>query len=436
MDEYRLRYVTAHINSAVGFALTKFVLQERSWRPWKLGCEETRMITPQTDAYAPVVKFGMPAHERSSTAALAIFLAVGGMASWVFWIVPFGLRAAVTAGLLISAIAFGVRAFRIHAVEVDIHAQQYRSVSGLLLFAKPQAYDLDQRMQLRYSTCIAFNPVNGQPEEKCDAWIYSGNQRLPLLLGWKSVTAPEFLGLLAERLAAPVERLDHASGRRVWSSAVGSALAWASVIGVFAVMFWPILSGKRPFRSAWAVPTITGTRQIPQSEIKFSDAVVLYRQNRFVEAEQLLQESIEQGKDRSEAFNMIAYCLAGQKRMDEALKTAKRALSYSPESGNIIDTVGEMHELRGEYKLAVEWYLKALSKPTLLAPQAETHAKLGRSLLALGRQQEAVVYLKEAARFPQAPYGQIAVEILRRLGEELPQPSLGARRGVRRVVLL
>jgi hypothetical protein len=95
-------------------------------------------------------------------------------------------------------------------------------------------------------------------------------------------------------------------------------------------------------------------------------------------------------------LNSDAYGYANNGRLDLALKAAQDALKLAPQNGSILDTVGEMHQRRKEYKQAAVYYAQALRRMPSYSP--ETHEKYGETLLALGRRQEAITQLQAAAR--------------------------------------
>jgi len=122
---------------------------------------------------------------------------------------------------------------------------------------------------------------------------------------------------------------------------------------------------------------------------------------------------------------MLAYAQAEQHKMDDALKTAKQALALAPESGNILDTVGEMHERRGEYAQAAKYYREALKRLSAGAPgdSSETHTKLARTLVALHRPAEAIPHLDAALRYPNPQWVRAGQALLRQIAPNHPLPT-------------
>ncbi|MEP6756802.1 MAG: tetratricopeptide repeat protein [Chthonomonadales bacterium] len=169
---------------------------------------------------------------------------------------------------------------------------------------------------------------------------------------------------------------------------------WAAMFGATIVMMWPLLSGKAKFKQL-SLPSFTQ----PERENPYQVGMRDLNAGRFVDAEKSFREVTEtpgSGLRKDDAYNDLAYALSGQNRMDEALDAAEHALKINPTSGNILDTVGEMHELRKEYLPAVDFYKKALVELGN-TDTTETNAKLGRTLATLDRLDEATPYLVKVA---------------------------------------
>ena len=380
------------------------------------------MLAPRSDAYASVVRFAVPARERVLAATGALLCAAAGTACWRAWAGPTGARTGAVAAFAAISLVLAARAWWVESIDLLVDARTWRRTRGFPPLRRTDQVAFASLASLRFAVNEAHNGMNGLPEQAFDAWLDVAGKRLNLVKGWRGEGAFEHLELIGERLSAPLEPADRTAAKPVWKERAGTLGICAGILGIFCVMFWPVLSGKRPIRAAWASPFIENASNYSRPQAAFFNARAKFDEGKFEEAERLFHDAMEVGADRAECFNMIAYSQAGQKQFDQALETARKALSYEPESGRIIDTVGEMHELRGEYELAVKYYLEALLKPDLGEPAVETNTKLGRSLLALGRRDEAIVRLKEAARFPQAQYGSQAVRILRQLREPVPMP--------------
>lgn len=60
-------------------------------------------------------------------------------------------------------------------------------------------------------------------------------------------------------------------------------------------------------------------------------------------------------------INTFGYQLLGQKKMDEAIEMFKKNVKDHPQSWNVYDSLGEAYAAKGDKKLAIENYSKALS---------------------------------------------------------------------------
>lgn len=376
------------------------------------------MLAPVTDAYAPVITFAVPTRERQMALLNGMLLVLAGMLVWVSWQVPPGVRMAASMLAGLGAAALFWRAARIERIELDLSTTAYRRRRGVGFLASQITADLTRPLRLCYAVVERSNAADGRPEHFYTAWLSAGNADLPLAMSWPDRQAPEFFALMAERLDAPLVSSDVLPSRRLRLVNTGAAVMWAGVLAVFALMFWPILSGKRPLKLAWASAPGPAA-SVPREEALFSDGLRAYDIRDYDRAEKLFTQAMASGKAPAECYNMIAYAQAARNRMDDALRSAEGALNFEPNSGNILDTVGEMHELRKEYAQAVDYYQQALRQGNMTST-VETDAKLGRSLLALHRKKEALTHLRKAALYPKMRGGPIAVKLLVAMGEPLP----------------
>ena len=139
-----------------------------------------------------------------------------------------------------------------------------------------------------------------------------------------------------------------------------------------------------------------GTLAAPATS-NYNTAVQLYSGKQFAAAERSFRAAIKQNSKDAQSLNMLAYALVEQKKLYEALKTAKLALKYAPGEANIMDTVGDMHQRRKEWKPAAEFYEKALERMPY-ASAGQTHEKYAETLLQLGKKDEAITHFRQALR--------------------------------------
>ena len=379
------------------------------------------MLAPQTDAYSPVLKIGTPPAERWAFVAATIASAMAGALTLTYGRhLPGGIALPLSIAFWLAAIACLYLVARNERIEIDLGELTYRRSLGVTPLVRHQNVDLAGPLKVVYCEQRRLAAVDGQPEISCSAWISSENSIAPLVRWWNNNQAQEYLTLVAERLGASVALGDKGDllGRRAIGS--GAIMSWAGIALVISIMFWPILSGKRPFRPVWASSRIGRTDSGYESS--FNQATRFLDERNFAYAEIAIKDALARGLDPADGHNTLAYALAGQNKLDMAMQAARIALSYRPGSGMILDTVGEMHELRKEYTDAVDYYKRALRRPDL-TPDVETRAKLGRTLLALHRRTEALGHLRYAAQFPNQKYGKVAMDLLKSLGVVVPKPN-------------
>jgi hypothetical protein len=227
---------------------------------------------------------------------------------------------------------------------------------------------------------------------------------------------------LSDRLERPLqteERSELPRTPRILSQRLLSGAMWVSMVAVAAIMLAPVLSGSKPLLARPVHPYSASPQPSYQAGLD------LFWSGRFADAESTLRRALREQPSNAEIANMLAYAQAEQHKMDDALKTAKQALALAPESGNILDTVGEMHERRGEYAQAAKYYREALKRLSAGAPgdSSETHTKLARTLVALHRPAEAIPHLDAALRYPNPQWVRAGQALLRQIAPNHPLPT-------------
>ncbi len=123
------------------------------------------------------------------------------------------------------------------------------------------------------------------------------------------------------------------------------------------------------------------------AEFFFHYGAALERTGDLQKAEEMLTRSIALDTNNAEALNSLAYMWAEQgKNLDIALEYVGHATELDPENGAFMDTLGWIHYMRGDYKLALDQIENAL----FFMPGDPTIAEhLGDILEALGKNAEA-----------------------------------------------
>jgi tetratricopeptide (TPR) repeat protein len=305
---------------------------------------------------------------------------------------------------------------------IDVPTGTYQHTKGRWLLQRVQRGTLDSltRLVLRVYTSL---DIYGGVVRRYTLILEQERVYFALFRNWPENPAMEAAYRIAAQLNRPLEEAPMVGGRQR-SGLAGGVLLWGGLVGAFAVMLWPVLSGSRPlwrteearFRRSPGVP-------LPAAGFSaFDSGNYLYSMGDYAGAETQFRAALRQFPRWADAYNMLAYALAEQGKLDEALETARIAHYLAPRSGYITDTVAEMHERRGELFEAAKYYVQAL-KELPESETTETHAKYGRTLLALGQRAEGIVHLKKAARDPSEPYGRKARQMLAELGMRVnPSP--------------
>jgi Flp pilus assembly protein TadD len=91
--------------------------------------------------------------------------------------------------------------------------------------------------------------------------------------------------------------------------------------------------------------------------------LTLLRRKKFSEAEKLLTEATQEGKNDLQLLNMLGYCLERQNKLFEAEKVLMRALERDPENANALNSLAYVYcRLEKNYTEALSMVKKALSK--------------------------------------------------------------------------
>jgi hypothetical protein len=364
-------------------------------------------------------------------AGVALMVAPRMAPALPLWVPP----VLLAVGLLV-AVAGLVAALWESRLDLNLRDGRYLSARGLPLLHRAVGGQASDFPRLVLVTRRTMDPYGGEGAVHTlsleDSW-----RKVTLFRGYADDAARDIAYRVGARLGRVVEEKTLAvnepddAGLKTRRLTTGGL--WMGFAGVTVVMFWPIISGARPL---WRYPRRGGVAEaqsrgvMPTPVGGFRQGLDLYQEGRYQEAEDKFRQAAKARTKDPEPLNMLAYALAAQNRMDEALQTAKEAMALAPDSGIIIDTVAEMHERRGDLKLAAKFYDRALT----FLPQGdnvETHAKYGRTLLGLGRKNEALEHLKTAAPMQMQPYGRVAYELLKQHFPEYFPSSLPSGTGSR-----
>jgi Tfp pilus assembly protein PilF len=316
----------------------------------------------------------------------------------------------VAAALLAVALVALLSAWWTHVSRLDVAARRLHRLQGFPPLLRRTSVEMT-------SGPLTLDESPEDPETSLPARrtlrVPTVTGESPLFTDWDDPAAAEYARVVAERLGRDL-RTRHVvavpAGQRA-----ASALVWVSLASLALVMLVPVLTGKArlalpSFQAGAAENGPPNNHQLGREH---------YNAGRFSEAEAQLRLATKTSMFKADAWNLLAYTLAQQKRLDEALQAAMTAHRLAPNSSMIADTVAEMHQRRHEFPEAEKWYRRAI-KGTGPPYVAETHAKFAQTLLALNRRSEAVEHFRIAARNQQNEYGRMAAHQLAQLGETVP----------------
>ncbi len=158
-------------------------------------------------------------------------------------------------------------------------------------------------------------------------------------------------------------------------------------------------------------------------EIMYKKGMVLERMGRVDEAISVMREILKLDPDNPSALNFIGYSYAERgKNLKEAKELIERALKKRPNDGYIMDSMGWVYYMMGDYTKALEWIKKALySMPK--DPVINEH--MGDVLVKLGKFSEALKYYEGSlSGFKKRGQGEDVKRVERKImeikGEEEP----------------
>ena len=125
------------------------------------------------------------------------------------------------------------------------------------------------------------------------------------------------------------------------------------------------------------------------------------RNNRRVEAEQVVRRLVTIEPKNADALNYLGYLLADRgQQLDEAIRYVRRALDLEPNNPNYLDSLGWAYFRRGDYVEAEKYLAPAAQQ---LPKNATIQEHLGDLHAKRGRWQDAVAAWSRALEGDDAP---------------------------------
>ncbi|MBN2327719.1 MAG: tetratricopeptide repeat protein [Candidatus Omnitrophica bacterium] len=98
-------------------------------------------------------------------------------------------------------------------------------------------------------------------------------------------------------------------------------------------------------------------------DLVYQLATVYDKMERLADIEELMNETIEQFPDDSQAYNFLGYTYADRNiRLDEAVQLIQKALRLNPNDGNIMDSMGWAYYRMGRIQDAIAYLEKAITR--------------------------------------------------------------------------
>ncbi len=373
--------------------------------------------------------FRQPPHVRAA-GRLAVLAALAIAAGLLLWA---DLSAVIVrSGLLLCTLLFsvgGLAALWIETLEIAFDKDSFAHTRGL----SPHPHH--KQGSLALISHVELQKVDRESQDRPDDTRYtlrlvSPDGTLQPFSKWRDNRAANLAVMIADRLERPIRIEPILIKRKMRRKVPGlaSGVMLAGMLAVTCVMLWPVISGSRPLIDVGrgmrkgTVGAPGAAASLDPRQALFQDGLGFFWAGRYVESEERLRYALRESPGNTEALNMLAYALAEQGKMDEALATAQRSLALAPSSGNILDTVAEMHERRREYAEAAKCYREALRYLDIFE-SGETRTKFGRTLIALKRRDEALVQLTEAIKYPSPQWDELARRLFKEIAPDREPPE-------------
>ena len=134
-----------------------------------------------------------------------------------------------------------------------------------------------------------------------------------------------------------------------------------------------------------AITTLEAVAKVNPNDgtTQLSLADLYVRNNRRVEAEQLVRRLVTIEPKNADALNYLGYLLADRgQQLDEAIRYVRRALDIEPNNPNYLDSLGWAYFRRGDYAEAEKYLAPAAQQlpknATIQDHLGDLHAKRGR----------------------------------------------------------
>ena len=138
---------------------------------------------------------------------------------------------------------------------------------------------------------------------------------------------------------------------------------------------------------------LADNRKMENLEKKIQGAINLYRDRKFLEAEQLAKKLLNLNPKVSFLYNLLGLILAAQSRNDEAIKYYEKGIEIKPKYAMIYNNLGTVYKTKKNYLKAENYYNKSIELDKKL-PEAQNN--LGSLYVELNKLTEAISSFKKS----------------------------------------
>src|SRR5258708_4731098 len=233
---------------------------------------------------------------------------------------------------------------------VDLRTREFSYRKGLTRFCRRAHGRLDIFDRVTLSLVPATN-LYGEEEIRGIVRLRSITQALNMCIHASEADARVLALKMGGAIGKEVEHVPRScnsgwAGQLVKRGAAWSV--WAGMLAVFATVAWTASHGRHGHEGTASF----SNNQPSGAYYAYEHGTALYRNGDFKGAEHFLKQAIKEMPLYPDAYNDLAYAFADQNKLKDALEAARMALSQSPNTGNILDTVAEMHQPSPEFKEA------------------------------------------------------------------------------------
>jgi hypothetical protein len=247
--------------------------------------------------------------------------------------------------VLTASTPFTVGGKRLPAGRYGLHMLPTASTWSVIFSRQSNAWGSFRYDPAEDALRVTVTPV---PAEMTERLLYTFDDLrgdgVTLTLRWEKLAVPIVLGIDADQVVLDSLATQLRGIPQFFPDGWGQAATWA------------LQHGHLAEASRWADSSIKIQPRYPALAVK---AAVLERQGDKAAADSLRQRAYAIATEPQ--LNAAGYQLLRAKRVDDAIALFQRNAKAHPDSWNVYDSLGEAYGVKGDRKLAVTNYRKAMS---------------------------------------------------------------------------